>query len=286
MKAMDLLGLVVGIVAAVVLLYLIGKSCIQVVHQNTVAVVTRWGKHYAVWTAGLHFKVPFADRIRRVFSSQRQTLELRVQGDSNGSLPVDVALEVEVRSTLDPQVVTMLAYETADPFRHLTAVAMAAARELLVGVSFEQAMTDNELNEKFRQALAEVADTCGYEIMSVWVVSIRPERSVHEAVLAGERARVTRQDETAQTEHDAAVQVARARAAADVASIEAGVERDRMSAQATRLAELIDMLRSKHFSDNVIDSVINASLHLQAVEAANGSNARVFLDSPVMDGSH
>jgi regulator of protease activity HflC (stomatin/prohibitin superfamily) len=286
MKAMNLLGLVVGIVVAVVLLYIIGRSCIQVVHQNTVAVVTRWGKHYAVWTAGLHFKVPFADRIRRVFSSQRQTLELRVQGDSSGKLPVDVALEVEVRSTLDPEVVKALAYETDNPFRHLTAVAMAAARELLVGISFEEAVSDSDLHEKFCQALNDVADTCGYKILSVRVVSIRPERSVHEAVLAGERARVTRKDEAAQAEHDAAVQVGQARAAAEVAGIEADAERDSMSAKATQLAGLVDALQGWGLSGAQIAGIINASLHLQAVEAANGSNARVFLDSPVMDDPH
>ena len=56
------------IIILIVVILVILARCIRVVQQSKAYVIERLGAFHAVWSVGLHFKLPFIDRIQRVVS--------------------------------------------------------------------------------------------------------------------------------------------------------------------------------------------------------------------------
>ena len=277
----DLLTVVLwllGIAAALVVTYLVVKNSIFIVQQGSVMVVKRWGKHHSVLTPGLHGRIPFADTKHRVFSDQRQSLPLELRGDSGGRLPVELTMELELRGVTDFASVMRVAYEIERPLQHLSTVATAAARQFLLPLTYDQILADSDLGTKLATELADVAGECGYSIVGVRITSIRPERSVHDAIVTAERNKHVRADEAAEAEHDATMQVTRAEATARASAIEAGAERNRLAEQATQVVALLAQMAAAKINGNDAAVILAALLHQQAVITVGGnSKAQVIL---------
>ena len=267
-----------GIGAALAVTYLVVKNSIFIVQQDSVIVVKRWGRHNRVEGPGLHGRIPFADTKHRTFSRQRSSLSLDLRGDSGGTLPVELSVELELRGVTDEAAVMRVAYEIERPLQHLSTVATATIRQFLLPLTYEQILADNELGTKLAEELGGVADECGYTIVGVRITSIRPDRSVQEAIVAGERNKHIRADEAAQTEHDAAMQLKRARSAAAASTIEVEADRERLDSQTTQVVELLERLVAGGASKDNAAAILAALLYQQTVITVGGnSKAQVIL---------
>ncbi|HKX23774.1 MAG TPA: SPFH domain-containing protein [Candidatus Saccharimonadales bacterium] len=262
-----------GIAAALVALYLVVKNSIFIVQQDSVIVVKRWGKHNRVLGPGLHGRIPFADTKHRTFSRQRSSLSLDLRGDSGGTLPVELSVELELRGVTDEAAVMRVAYEIERPQQHLSTVATATIRQFLLPLTYEQILADGELGTKLATELESVADECGYTIVGVRITSIRPDRSVQEAIVAGERNKHVRADEAAQTEHAATMRIKGAESTAAASAIEAKAERDKLDGQTTQVAELLERLVASGASKDNAAGILTALLYQQTVTTV-GSNAK------------
>ena len=67
----QIIGIFIGLLFVFILL-LIAAANIKIVPQATVFVIERLGTYYATWETGLHFKVPFFDRIAKKVSIKEQ----------------------------------------------------------------------------------------------------------------------------------------------------------------------------------------------------------------------
>lgn len=76
-----MLGIILGILVLIVLIVVITN--IKIVPQASVYVVERLGAYYATWETGLHFKMPFFDRIAKRVSLKEQVAGLRAPARSS-----------------------------------------------------------------------------------------------------------------------------------------------------------------------------------------------------------
>ena len=67
---MPIVLLIIVILALVIII-----SNISVVQQSRAYVVERLGAFHSVWGVGMHFKVPFIDRVARKVSLKEQVLD-------------------------------------------------------------------------------------------------------------------------------------------------------------------------------------------------------------------
>ena len=281
-----ILRAVAFIVIALVVFAIIKKS-LYVVQQGTVAVIKRWGKHSRVLPAGLHFRLLFGDSVQRRFSSQRTSLPLELRGDSGERLPVQLSAELELRGVTDPDVVSTLAYEVEQPLSHLHTVAAAEVRELLLPMSFEQLLDDTTLGGRIQHKLDEVARQCGYEIMAVRVTSIRPEESVHRAIIEGVRSEKAREMEAAQAKHDNALALDKANTTANVSKIEAETALARLEEEEGRIIGLAQRLLRSNVPAEQVSQIITALLNKAVInELAGNPGAKIVLLPPslALDG--
>jgi regulator of protease activity HflC (stomatin/prohibitin superfamily) len=276
--ALTALLVVLGVVAVVLLTYVVIRSFVFVVQQGTVLVVKRWGKHHAVYSSGPHFKLPFIDTKHRVFSSQRQSLPLELSGDSGGRLPVDMDVDLELRGVTDKDTVLRLAYEIENALQHLRTVAVAEVRQLLLPMSFEEILADANLAGRIVETLQSVAAECGYTIIGARITSIRPERSVQAAIIESERNAHVRTDQAAQSEHESLMRLTRARSAAEASAIEAGAERSRLAEQTEQVVDLLARMAGANITGDNATAILTALLHQQTVTTVGANaNAQVIL---------
>ena len=92
---------IVLIVLIVVILVILAR-CVRVVQQSKAYVIERLGAFHTVWSVGLHFKVPFIDRVLRVVSLKEQVADFPPQ-------------PVITKDNVTMQIDTVLYYQITDP---------------------------------------------------------------------------------------------------------------------------------------------------------------------------
>lgn len=270
----------IGVVVALWLLWWIIKNSFFVVEQGTVIVVKRFGRHHRVLGPGLHGRIPIADNEHRTFSNQRQSLPLELRGDSGGRLPVQLAVELEIMGLTDPELVARLAYEIQNPERHLTVVATAAVRQLLLPMSFEDVVGDKNLATKLQEALEGVARECGFVIMNIRVTSILPEPSVHKAIVDGARAKEERATAAANAAQQNRLRVESATATAGASAIEATAGRKQLEELTAGVLAAVEKMRSANVNDKDIGTLIAALLFNQTATTVATAGGHINLLPP------
>ena len=94
--------IILGVV--IVILFIIVISNIAVVQQSKAYVIERLGAFQEVWGVGMHFKVPFIDRIARKVSLKEQVLDYPPQ-------------PVITKDNVTMQIDTVVYFQITDPKR-------------------------------------------------------------------------------------------------------------------------------------------------------------------------
>ena len=127
---MDLISLVIPVAVIIIILLVIAAN-VKVVPQSKAMVVERLGAFRAVWSVGLHFKIPFIERVAKMVSLKEQVVDFAPQPvitKDNVTMQIDTVLYFQIT---DPKLYTSgveqplhaLAPLTATPPRHTLAAA-------------------------------------------------------------------------------------------------------------------------------------------------------------------
>jgi regulator of protease activity HflC (stomatin/prohibitin superfamily) len=281
MGVLELLLMIAGAVIGAAILVTLVKNSLLIVEQGTVAVIKRAGKHHKNKRAGLRCKLPFLDKVHRVFSDQRRTVDLRLVGDAAENLSVGMSVALELRGITAPDSrVVELAYAISEPLRYLETTASAAIRQILLPMPYERVVAESangELGGRLMEGLQSVAAECGYVILSVRITSVRPEESVYQQSVSGERDKIKRADEAAAAKHSNELRLAAATTTAAAAAIEAEAERGQLRAQAEAMAEVVALFSSKGHKDTDAAAMAVALLHQQGLMSLGG-NAKATIN--------
>jgi regulator of protease activity HflC (stomatin/prohibitin superfamily) len=181
---------IVLILALVIIILLYLGSRIRVVGQSTLYVVERLGKYYTTWISGLHFLVPFVDRIRTtyrpngspdsVISLKEQMLDFAPQSvitKDNVTMQIDTVVFLQITDA------KLYVYGAENPgllIEHLTATTL---RNIIGDLELDETLTSRDLiNEKMRKILDLATDPWGIKINRVEVKNIIPPKEIREAM--------------------------------------------------------------------------------------------------------
>ena len=283
------------ILALVVIVFIIIIRCIVVVQQSKAYVIERLGAFQAVWGVGLHFKLPFFDRIARRVSMKEQVLDYPPQPvitKDNVTMQIDTVVYFQIT---DPKLYT---YGVEQPMAAMETLTATTLRNIIGDLELDQTLTSRDIiNTKMRAILDEATDPWGIKVNRVELKNILPpadiqssmekqmkaERDRRQAILQAEGQKKSAiliaegERESAILRADAEKQAAilRAEAEQQAAILKADGEAQAIRAVQQALADSMGMLNEKAPNDQVIK--------LKSIEAmekiANGTATKIIIPS-------
>ena len=289
---MEPIYFVIGIVAIFFVLVITNLSIVQ---QSQAYVIERLGAFRTVWGVGLHFKVPFLDRIARKVSLKEQVLDYPPQPvitKDNVTMQIDTVVYFQIT---DPK---LYAYGVEMPMAAMETLTATTLRNIIGDLELDQTLTSRDVvNTKMRAILDEATDPWGIKVNRVELKNILPpadiqssmekqmkaERDRRQAILQAEGQKKSAiliaegEKESAilraSAEKEAAILRAEAERQAAILKAEGEAEAIRQVQQA--LADSMGMLNEKAPNDQVVK--------LKAIEAmekiADGKATKIIIPS-------
>ncbi len=281
--------------AIILLLFLIIISNVAVVQQSQAYVIERLGAFHSVWGVGLHFKIPFIDRIARRVSMKEQVLDYPPQPvitKDNVTMQIDTVVYFQIT---DPKLYT---YGVEMPMAAMETLTATTLRNIIGDLELDQTLTSRDVvNTKMRAILDEATDPWGIKVNRVELKNILPpadiqssmekqmkaERDRRQAILQAEGQKKSAiliaegEKESAILRADAEKQAAilRAEAEQQAAILKADGEAQAIRAVQKALADSLEMLNEKAPNDQVIK--------LKSIEAmqkvADGNATKIIIPS-------
>ena len=172
-------GLIAVLVIIVVLFFLV-ISNISVVQQSRAYVIERLGAFHSVWGVGLHFKVPFLDRIARKVSLKEQVLDYPPQPvitKDNVTMQIDTVVYFQIT---DPKLYT---YGVEQPMMAMETLTATTLRNIIGDLELDQTLTSRDVvNTKMRAILDEATDPWGIKVNRVELKNILPPADIQSSM--------------------------------------------------------------------------------------------------------
>ena len=166
--------------AIIVLLLIIIISNIIVVQQSKAYVVERLGAFQAVWGVGLHFKIPFIDRIARRVNLKEQVHDYPPQPvitKDNVTMQIDTVVYFQIT---DPK---LYAYGVEQPMAAMETLTATTLRNIIGDLELDQTLTSRDIiNTKMRAILDEATDPWGIKVNRVELKNILPPQDIQSSM--------------------------------------------------------------------------------------------------------
>ncbi len=188
----EILIAILVIVAIVILL------SIKIVPQAQSYVIERLGSYYATWQNGLHFKVPFIDRIASKVTLKEIVKDFAPQPvitKDNVTMQIDTVVYFQIT---DPKLYT---YGVDYPINAIESLTATTLRNIIGELELDQTLTSRDIiNTKMRSILDEATDPWGIKVNRVEVKNILPPRDIQDAMEKQMRAERERREKILQAE--------------------------------------------------------------------------------------
>ena len=172
-------GLIVFIVFIVLLLWVLA-SCIKIVPQAKAYVIETLGAYKTTWGTGLHFKMPFLERISKRVNLKEQVVDFPPQPvitKDNVTMRIDTVVFFQIT---DPRV---FAYGVENPIMAIENLTATTLRNIIGEMELDETLTSREIiNTKMRAALDIATDPWGIKVNRVELKNIMPPAAIQEAM--------------------------------------------------------------------------------------------------------
>ncbi len=259
---------------------------IYIVQQSKAYVIERLGAFHTVWDVGIHFKIPFLDRVVKKVNLKEQVYDYPPQPvitSDNVTMQIDTVVYFAIT---DPK---LFAYGVESPMTAMETLTATTLRNIIGELELDQTLTSRDIiNSKMRQILDEATDPWGIKVNRVEVKNILPptdiqssmekqmkaERERRQAILQAEG---TKQSAILVAEGERESAILRADAEKQARILRAEGEAQAIEAVQRALANSIKMLNEACPNDQVIK--------LKALEAfekaADGQATKIIIPSEI-----
>ncbi|MBE6948742.1 MAG: SPFH/Band 7/PHB domain protein [Ruminococcaceae bacterium] len=167
------------LIIALFAIIVIAKN-VRVVQQARAYVVERLGAYSTTWSVGLHFKIPFIERVAKVVSLKEQVVDFPPQPvitKDNVTMQIDTVIYFEI---IDPKLYT---YGVEHPLTAIENLTATTLRNIIGELELDQTLTSRDIiNSKMRSILDEATDPWGIKINRVELKNILPPREIQNAM--------------------------------------------------------------------------------------------------------
>ena len=276
--------IILGLLVLVIIFILV--RCIRIVQQSRAYIIERLGAYHATWNVGLHFKIPFIERVAKVVSLKEQVADFPPQPvitKDNVTMQIDTVIYFQIT---DPMLYT---YGIERPIVAIENLSATTLRNIIGDLDLDQCLTSRDvINTKMRSILDEATDPWGIKVNRVELKNILPPKEIQNAMEKQMKAERERREAilraegekksailTAEGEKESAILRADAKKQAQILEAQGKAEAILTVQKAT--ADSIKLLNEAAPSDPVI--------RLRALEAfaaaADGKATKIIIPSEI-----
>ncbi|MBQ3146285.1 MAG: SPFH/Band 7/PHB domain protein [Oscillospiraceae bacterium] len=172
--------IIIVILGIVALFFILIISNLSIVQQSQAYVIERLGAFRSVWSVGLHFKVPFIDRVARKVSLKEQVLDYPPQPvitKDNVTMQIDTVVYFQIT---DPK---LYAYGVEMPMAAMETLTATTLRNIIGDLELDQTLTSRDVvNTKMRAILDEATDPWGIKVNRVELKNILPPADIQSSM--------------------------------------------------------------------------------------------------------
>ncbi len=289
-------GLIIFVIFLIIVL-LVLASCIKIVPQASALIVERLGAYKGTWGVGIHFKVPFIERVAKRVNLKEQVVDFPPQPvitKDNVTMRIDTVVFFQIT---DPK---LYAYGVENPIMAIENLSATTLRNIIGDMELDETLTSREvINTKMRASLDEATDPWGIKVNRVELKNIIPPEAIQDAMEKQMKAERERRESIliAEGEKRSTILVAEgkkesaileAEAEKQAAILRAEAQKERMIREAEGQAEAI--MKVQQANADGIRSIKEAGadeavLTLKSLEAftkaANGQSTKIIIPSQI-----
>ena len=173
------MGVVFLIVIIVIAVWVLA-SCVRIVPQAYAEILERLGAYQATWSTGIHFKVPFIERVARKVNLKEQVVDFPPQPvitKDNVTMQIDTVVFFQIT---DPKLYT---YGVENPIMAIENLSATTLRNIIGDMELDETLTSREtINTKMRASLDEATDPWGIKVNRVELKNIIPPAAIQDAM--------------------------------------------------------------------------------------------------------
>ena len=211
------------IIVLIVLILAILVSCIKIVPQAQAYVVERLGAYQGTWSVGMHFKMPFIDRVARRVNLKEQVADFPPQPvitKDNASVRVDTVVFYQIT---DPK---LFAYGVENPMMAIENLTATSLRNIIGDLEMDETLTSREIiNTKMRSTLDIATDPWGIKVNRVELKNIMPPPDIQNAMEKQMKAERERREAVTRAEGEKRAKVLSAEGEKESAILRAEAEK-------------------------------------------------------------
>ena len=174
------MGAFIAVVSLLAVVLIILVNCIKIVPQAHAMVVERLGGYLATWGVGLHFKMPFLDRVAKKVILKEQVVDFPPQPvitKDNVTMQIDTVVYFQIT---DPKLFT---YGVENPIMAIENLTATTLRNIIGDLELDETLTSREtINTKMRASLDVATDPWGIKVNRVELKNIIPPKAIQDAM--------------------------------------------------------------------------------------------------------
>ena len=281
----SIVAFIVPVVVIVLVLAVLAAN-IRVVQQSRAFVIERLGAFQTVWGVGLHFKIPFIERVAKNVSLKEQVVDFPPQPvitKDNVTMQIDTVIYFQIT---DPRLYT---YGVENPMGAIENLTATTLRNIIGEMELDHTLTSRDvINSKIRVVLDEATDAWGIKVNRVELKNIVPPKEIQDSMEKQMKAERERRAKIldAEGEKRSAILIAegekesavlRAEAVKETKIREAQGEAEAVLTVQRAVADAIKLMNEANPSEQVI-----AIKSLEAFEkAADGKATKIIIPSNI-----
>ena len=275
-------------VLAVILLIaiIIFIRCIRIVPQAKAYVIERLGAYKTTWNVGIHFKLPFVERIAKVVSLKEQVADFPPQPvitKDNVTMQIDTVVFFQIT---DPKLYT---YGNEQPMSAIENLSATTLRNIIGDLELDQCLTSRDIiNSKMRSILDEATDPWGIKVNRVELKNILPPKEIQNAMEKQMKAERERRESILRAEGEKRAAILEAEGEKESAILRADAKKQQQILEAEGQAEAILKVQTATAEGiRLINESMpsDAVIKLKAMEAfasaANGQATKIIIPSDI-----
>ena len=276
--------IVLGIVVLVAVF--IAVRCIRIVQQARAYVIEFLGAYKTTWNVGIHFKLPFVERIAKVVSLKEQVADFPPQPvitKDNVTMQIDTVVYFQIT---DPRLYT---YGIEQPMLAIENLSATTLRNIIGDLELDQCLTSRDIiNSKMRSILDEATDPWGIKVNRVELKNILPPKEIQNAMEKQMKAERERRESILRAEGEKRAAILEAEGEKESAILRADAKKQQQILEAEGQAEAILKVQTATAEGiRLINEVApsDAVIKLKAMEAfasaANGQATKIIIPSEI-----
>ena len=278
-------SMIVGGIVLLVVLF-IAVRCIRIVQQARAYVIEFLGAYKTTWNVGIHFKLPFVERIAKVVSLKEQVADFPPQPvitKDNVTMQIDTVVYFQIT---DPRLYT---YGIEQPMLAIENLSATTLRNIIGDLELDQCLTSRDIiNSKMRSILDEATDPWGIKVNRVELKNILPPKEIQNAMEKQMKAERERRESILRAEGEKRAAILEAEGEKESAILRADAKKQQQILEAEGQAEAILKVQTATAEGiRLINEVApsDAVIKLKAMEAfasaANGQATKIIIPSEI-----